>query len=491
MQDLEDMELLRQYTDNNSEDAFATLTARHISKIYSVALRHTRNPHQAEEITQAVFVILIRKARGLRKNSVLSSWLYQTARWTSVTYLRTEIRRAKREKEAHMQTLLDQSEPAPWDQISPLLDSAIASLSGKDRTAIVLRFFDGKSMKEVGEALATNEDAAKKRVNRAVEKLRHFFTRRGLVWPAAGLTAAISANAVQAASPQLASSVVTLAAAQAASVSTLALASATLKALFWAKLKSSLAIGGPVLVAGAAVASAVLLDQSRPLVPVQILNHVQARYASISNYSETMKTTIATALSGRSGGSGGQVADAMTLKLGRPKLYRAEEVTGAPYATWSVGDGNFWMLFQNQFYRTNDERQGSELLFLAPTGIIPCAFFGRTTENALKSLAATPDLAKQPDELIAGVPCYTLSGSPHLTFPKNMKLTLWIGKQDLLIRQVKAMMVINARIPYTNTVIQTHENILVNRPLSKNDFIHPIPPSVKPFDTFPGFGNSQ
>src|SRR6185295_20416864 len=103
MPEREDMELLREYLENNSEEAFAELTARHINKIYSVALRHTRNPHQAEEITQAVFVILLRKARGLKTNTVLSSWLYQTARWTSVTYIRGEIRRAEREREAHMQ----------------------------------------------------------------------------------------------------------------------------------------------------------------------------------------------------------------------------------------------------------------------------------------------------------------------------------------------------------------------------------------------------
>src|SRR6185369_12190114 len=179
---------------------------------------------------------------------------------------------------------------------------------------------------------------------------------------------------------------------------------------------------------------------------------------------------VATALSRQSGGSGGTVADAMTIKLGRPKCYRAEEVTGAPWAMWSVGDGNYWMLFQNQFYRTNEEHLGSELLFFAPTGIIPAAFFGKTSENALKALSISPDLARLPDEQIGGVPCYTLSGSPRLSFPQNMKLTLCIGKQDLLVRQARAVMVMNARLPYTNTVVQTHESILINQRLSKSDF---------------------
>src|SRR5438874_7824291 len=116
MPELEDMELLREYTDNHSDDAFATLTARHINKVYSVALRHTRNPHQAEEITQAVFVILANKSRHLGKGVVLSGWLCKTARLTAVTFIRSEIRRARREQEAHVQTLMNETESNVWPQ---------------------------------------------------------------------------------------------------------------------------------------------------------------------------------------------------------------------------------------------------------------------------------------------------------------------------------------------------------------------------------------
>src|SRR3954470_17717074 len=100
MQELDDIALLRQYTEQNSEEAFGTLVSRHLNKVYSVALRHTRDPHQAEEITQAVFVILAKKARHLGKGVVLSGWLYQTARLTAVTFVRSEIRRTRREHEA-------------------------------------------------------------------------------------------------------------------------------------------------------------------------------------------------------------------------------------------------------------------------------------------------------------------------------------------------------------------------------------------------------
>src|SRR5580700_8843126 len=110
MQELDDNALLREYVEHDSEEAFATLVARHVNKVYSVALRHTRNPHQAEEITQAVFVILARKSRNLGKGVLLAGWLYQTARLTATTSIRSDIRRAHREQEALMQTLLDDTD---------------------------------------------------------------------------------------------------------------------------------------------------------------------------------------------------------------------------------------------------------------------------------------------------------------------------------------------------------------------------------------------
>ena len=145
MQELDDNVLLREYVDHDSAEAFATLVTRHVNKVYSVALRHTRNPHQAEEITQAVFVILARKSRGLGRGVVLSGWLYQTARLTAVTSIRSEIRRARREQEAYMQTELRATAPdETWEQLAPLLEDAMGQLGEKERAAVVLRFFGGK-----------------------------------------------------------------------------------------------------------------------------------------------------------------------------------------------------------------------------------------------------------------------------------------------------------------------------------------------------------
>jgi RNA polymerase sigma factor (sigma-70 family) len=256
MQELDDIVLLRQYTKQNSEEAFAALVARHVNKVYSVALRHTRNPHQAEEITQAVFVILARKSLHLSKRVILEGWLYQTARLTAVTFIRGEIRRVRREQEAHTQALLNEDESDVWTQIAPLLDVAMAGLNENDRHAVVLRFFYGKSMKEVGAALGGSEDAAKMRLNRAVEKLRGFFTKRGVVLSAAVLTTAISANSVQAAPTVLAQTATAVAFAKGATASgsTLTLVKGALKVMAWTKAKTVIVVGvGVLLVAGTTI----------------------------------------------------------------------------------------------------------------------------------------------------------------------------------------------------------------------------------------------
>lgn len=252
MQQLHDIELLHHYVVGGSEDAFSVLVRRHVNLVYSVALRHTGNPSQAEEITQAVFVILARKAHSLREGTVLPGWLHKTAWFAADNFRKTEIRRKSREQEAYMQSLFNEPEPETdaWAQIAPLLDPALAGLSEKDRNAIVLRFFSGQKLSEVGAAMGTSEEAAKKRVNRAVEKLRHFFTQRGVVLPAAALTAAISAHSVQAAPLGLAAS----ATGTVTSGSMLALIKATLNKMLWTKLKTSLVTGAAVLmVAGLAM----------------------------------------------------------------------------------------------------------------------------------------------------------------------------------------------------------------------------------------------
>lgn len=242
MDEPEDIELLQRYTAERSEDAFAALIARHMNKVYSVALRHAGNASQAEEITQAVFVLLARKARSLSRSTILSAWLYKAARLTALTFVRSEMRRARREQEAQMQSMPDDTPSETWEQMAPLLDAAMAELGAKDRAAIVLRFFDGKSLDDVATALAASEEAAKKRVARAVEKLRLVLRRRGLAVPSTVLVAALSAHAVQAAPAHLLPATLAAAAAQgtAACTSTLTLIKGPLSIMAWTNTKTAI-----------------------------------------------------------------------------------------------------------------------------------------------------------------------------------------------------------------------------------------------------------
>ena len=223
MPDNNDITLLTQYA-GGDEYAFTMLVNRYINLVYSTALRQVCNPSHAEEITQAVFIILTQKAKSLSPKTILSGWLYQTARLTAENFLRSEIRRQHREQEAYMQSTLTESDTASWEHVAPLLDEAMGRLGEADRNAIVLRFFENKTPQEVATTLKLNEVTARKRVSRALEKLRKFFTKRGVVLPIAVLTTAISANSVQAAPVGLAATISVTAAkgaAIAATVSTL------------------------------------------------------------------------------------------------------------------------------------------------------------------------------------------------------------------------------------------------------------------------------
>ena len=253
MQSTDDSALLRQYLEDRSDAAFAALVARHINLVYSVALRHVGDPHQAEEITQAVFILLARKAAQLRHDKALSSWLFQATRLTASNFVRGETRRHRREQEAHMQAVLDESGNDVWRQIAPLLDTAVASLSEQDRQAIVLRFYEGRNLRDVGAALGASEDAAEKRVSRAVERLREFLAKRGVTAGANGLVVVMSANAVQAAPVGLAA---TLSSAALASAAMGGGALTVLKFMTATKLKTGI-IGA---IAAASVATTLMIQ---------------------------------------------------------------------------------------------------------------------------------------------------------------------------------------------------------------------------------------
>jgi RNA polymerase sigma factor (sigma-70 family) len=254
MPEPDDIALLKEYAERGSEEAFTALVGRHVNLVYSAALRRVGSAHAAEEIAQAVFVILARKAKSLGGKTVLSGWLYQTTRLTAANYVRGEIRRQHREQEATMQSILSETEAEPevWRQIAPLLDDAMGRLGEKDRNAIVLRFFENKNLAEVGAALGASEDAAKMRVNRALEKLRAHFTKRGVASTAAAIAETISANSILVAPAALAktATAVALAKGATASTSTLTLIKGALKIMAWTKAKTAIVVGAAILLAG-------------------------------------------------------------------------------------------------------------------------------------------------------------------------------------------------------------------------------------------------
>jgi RNA polymerase sigma factor (sigma-70 family) len=250
----DDMELVREYAAHRSEPVFETLVARHVNLVYSTALRQVGNPHLAEEITQVVFIILARKAGSLGPKTILPSWLHRAACFVAADTLKVQRRRARREQEAHMQSLLNEPSPGKddaWPQIAPLLDTAIAGLSEKDRHVIVLRFFEKRSLADVSRALGTNEDAVRMRVNRALEKLRRYFFKCGVSSTTAIIAGAISAHSVQAAPTVLAKSATAVAIAKggAAGGSTLTLIKGALKLMAWTKAKTAIVVGAAVVLA--------------------------------------------------------------------------------------------------------------------------------------------------------------------------------------------------------------------------------------------------
>jgi RNA polymerase sigma factor (sigma-70 family) len=258
----DDMTLVREFAARQSEPAFAALVKRHIGLVHLAALRQTGDAHLAEEITQAVFIILARKAAALGPNTILAAWLYRTTRYAAADALKTRRRREAREQEACMQSTLNQPDNDAgdaWAQLAPLLDDALNELGETDRTALVLRFFENKTAREIAAALQLEENAAQKRVARALEKLRARFVKRGVTLTAAVIAGAVAANSAPAAPAALVKSVTAVAMAKGsmAAASTQTLVKGTIKIMTWMKFKLAVGIGAAVLLAGGAMTVAV------------------------------------------------------------------------------------------------------------------------------------------------------------------------------------------------------------------------------------------
>jgi RNA polymerase sigma factor (sigma-70 family) len=215
-----DTELLLRYSEEHSEEAFTELVRRHVNFVYSVALRRLGgDAHRAEDVAQTVFTDLARKARSLSPKVRLAGWLYRSAHFAAAKAARTEYRRQQRETKAQtMQEIMSDSSPdSEWGRLRPVLDEAMQKLSEDDREAIVLRIFEGLTFEAVGEQLAISDTAARKRVDRALEKLQFQLRKQGITSTGAALYLVLSNQAVVAAPAGLAASITGLALTAAAS----------------------------------------------------------------------------------------------------------------------------------------------------------------------------------------------------------------------------------------------------------------------------------
>lgn len=213
---MDDWDLLRQFVQQGSQTAFAAVVSRHVNFVYSSALRQVRSPELAEEVAQTVFLELARQAPRLRRGPPLTTWLYLVTRRAALNALRGELRRQAREQAAYEISTMH-PDTSVWAKLAPLLDEALGTLSPRDRTVVLLRYFESQPLRGIGAALDISEDAAQKRVTRALEQLRLFFVRAGVPVTAAGLATQLSAHAVEAAPAALAGSISVTAAQVAAS----------------------------------------------------------------------------------------------------------------------------------------------------------------------------------------------------------------------------------------------------------------------------------
>jgi RNA polymerase sigma factor (sigma-70 family) len=277
MRIMDDRELLKAYARDRSEAAFAELVRRHLAWVYSVALRHTGNQALAKDVAQSVFVLLAEKAGSLSSATVLGGWLFRTTRFVGNRALRAETRRKTREETAASMiasTTMPGECDTVWKQLEPCLDQAVAALSEADRQAILLRFYEKKPLLEIGQQLGMTEEAAKKRVSRAVQKMRDFLVRRGVAVGGTLLAGLMVEHTVQAVPVTLAASVSKAAGLGISSSTALPrLAQETLNAWRWNRLKIA---GGVAFSIGALVWVHSVLTPRAPIAATATAQSVQA-----------------------------------------------------------------------------------------------------------------------------------------------------------------------------------------------------------------------
>jgi len=281
---MDDHSLLMQYTNEGSEQAFEGLVEKYTSLVYSSAVRRV-GPDMAKDITQAVFMILSRKAEKLAKREMktLAGWLFRTTRFATSEALRSRARREHREEEASKEhsRFTEEMDNAPsWENVRPLIDAALDKLGKKDRDAVLLRYFQEASYADVGMALGLTENAATKRVARATDKLRTLLTRKGTTVSGAALATLLAANVAEAIPSGLtvaSAAVVTSVAAEGTSAAVL-IAEAAVKSMFLSQVKMAVVAGCALVATSAGTVAAisnVMISSYDPSKHIHI-EHVEA-----------------------------------------------------------------------------------------------------------------------------------------------------------------------------------------------------------------------
>jgi len=341
----EDAELLRRYSKEGAEAAFTELVRRYIDLVYSAALRRVGGDRQlAQDVTQQVFIALAKQAPALVGRSSLAGWLYTTSRFASSQAVRTEQRRRQREQETHLMSEPESSH-LEWEALFPVLDDAMDRLSSRDREALLLRYFEGRSYTEVSTRLRLSEDAARKRVDRAIERLRELLAIRGLNSSSVAVAALIEANAVSAAPPGFAlsvsgTSVAHSAKAAASLVKTLTLMTQTKLAAGVAALIAVLAIGTAVNQINADLRTKrelIALNDSNTALSSQLETLEQRSKASESDRGELKATFLAASSAQASADSQQAQAKLERISIRDPRAAGQELLAAHPEIAGDVG----------------------------------------------------------------------------------------------------------------------------------------------------------
>ncbi len=458
---MDDWRLLRQYVEQDSQEAFATLSQRYVDLVYSVCRRELGDPDMAQDVTQAVFLILARKAFTLRRGVVLSGWLFQTARFAAKNAKTRERRRRHYEQEAAQAMTNEQTtqENALWNSLEPFLNSALARLGTADRDAVLVRYMEDRSLAETGAALGVSEDAARKRIARALEKLRRLLGKEGLIVSGAALAALLSTRAVQAAPAHCALGAASQINAGLIGSHSYQIAEGVLHAMKVIKLKMlagavALTLAGtavtytvvraatlrphtpprsvvlaeePPVTAGQTDALTPTQDQAAPLTPAQVVQRSEQAYAALKSYQG--KTTVTT--TGTVNGAANEYHTSADIQFVRPNKIRVEgtDTSGNPFAYVSTDKATYLKAVGSRW----DKVENSEMALGSVTGItmsagttIPATLLHTHWGYPFPAASALGPTMTQED--VDGHACYHLTATVV-----TIKDSFWIDQKTFLL----------------------------------------------------------